>query len=116
VTTEEVAGHWTLTGKSLQAVAVDGFKPKQREEIFIEIYTNGTYKCHTISRADEEGHWSLQYNPNDHLKNALALRTSQDAISLLQIALDAQKMILWKSWGDPDEGVDLVYEKVERSR
>ena len=66
----------------------------------------------TVDREDEQGQWSLDYKPKNHFKNALVLRSSLDAVSSFNIALDSQKMIFWTSWEDPDQGIDLVFEKV----
>ena len=85
--------------------------------------SNGSYYCHTISprwkgkkyavdRIEEEGSWSLPYSATNHFRNELVLRNSRTVYSLC-IAQDSQKMVLWSSWGDPDDCIDLVYEKVE---
>jgi hypothetical protein len=116
VTAHEVAGRWVLTANSLKSLIIDGVIVRKGEEIFITIRSNGAYSSHIIidrkgARKDEEGRWSLEYTPKAHFKNALVFRTS-NAISSLSVALDSQKMILWRSWGDSDEGVDLVYEKL----
>ncbi len=111
-----------MTTNSLKSVTIDGFVPDKGEEVVITLHTNGSYSYHTIfphwdgtkravNREDEVGQWSLDYSPTNHFKNALVLRSSRDAVSSLQIALDSQRMILWTFLGDPDDGIDLVYEK-----
>jgi len=122
VTALEVVGRWTLTTNSLRSVMVDGFAPRKGEEVMITVRSNASYSCHMIfagwdgksrvvGRADAAGQWSLDYSSTSHFKNALVLR-SDDAVSSLYIALDSRRMILWSSWGDPDDGIDLVFEKV----
>ncbi len=88
VTAQEIVGRWLLTTNSLSAATVDGFKAQKNEEIAITIRSDGSYSSHTIfplsakigvvERKDEEGRWSLDYNPKNHFKNALMLRSSKD--------------------------------------
>ncbi len=120
VTSQEIVGRWVLTTNSLKSVMVDGFTLTNGEEVVIAIRTNGSYsshavllrwdeKRHVVDRMDKEGQWSLRYQPTNFFKNTLELRNSVD----LWVAQDSQKMILWSSWGDPDDGIDLVYEKMQ---
>jgi hypothetical protein len=124
VTAQEVVGHWVLTTNSIRSVRVDGFSPTNGEQVGFTVRSNGTYSCHIISprwdsnkhvvdKIDEEGRWSLDYSPTNVFRNALVLRSSHDSVSSVWIAQDSQRMILWTSWSDPDESIDLVYEKVE---
>ena len=123
VTSQELVGRWLLTSNSLKSVMIDGFTPNKGEEFVITLRSNNSYSFHTLSprwegsnggvdRVDEEGQWSVTYSATEHFRNKLVLRSSQDAGSTLNVALDSQTMILWRSWRDPDEGVDLVYQKV----
>jgi hypothetical protein len=102
---------------------VDGFMPNKSEEVVIMLRSNNSYSFHTLSprwdggkrvvdRVDGEGQWSVTYSATNVFRNELVPRSSQYAVSSLYVALDSQTMILWTSWGDPDEGDDLVYEKV----
>jgi hypothetical protein len=122
VTVQDVIGSWALTTNSLGAVAVDGFSPKPGEEVVVTVRSNASYTCHMIvprwdgkrvvDRADEEGQWSLDYSPTDHFKNRLVLRSSRGAGWSLYVGTDSGRMVLWKSWGDPDDGIDLVFQNV----
>jgi hypothetical protein len=121
VTAQEVAGRWEMTTNTLGAVMVDGFSPSAGEKVVITVRSNGSYSCHMIfprweskrivDRADEEGQWSLDYRPTNRFKNTLVLRSSRDADSSLYVATDSGRMVFWKSWGDPDDCIDLVFEK-----
>lgn len=124
VTAQEIVGRWVLTTNSLKSAMTDGFAPSNDEQVVITVRSNGSYSFHTIfprwdgarrvvDREDQEGRWSLDFSPKNHFKNALVFRSSRDAVSSIWIALDSQRMILWTFWDDPDEGVDLVYEKVQ---
>ena len=123
ITSQELVGRWVLTTNSLKSVMVDGFTPNKGEEVVITLRSNNSYSFHTMSprwdgskrvveRVDSEGQWSVTYAATNVFRNELVLRSSQEAVSFLYVALDSQTMILWTSWGDPDEGVDLVYQKV----
>ena len=116
-----------LTTNSLSSVMVDGYIPSTGEEVVITVRGDSSYSCHSIlfrrwdgksviDRVDEEGHWSVDYSPTNHFKNALVLRSSRGAVSSLWIALDSHRMVLWSCWGDPDAGIDLVYEKVQANQ
>lgn len=122
VTAQEVSGNWGLRTNNLPVLKVDGYVPKPGEEIFITLRTNLTYSCRMVERVfgtsgkariwQEEGTWSLYFNPRDFEgKNQLQLKTSQGGVSGLRIALDDGKMVLWGNWGDPDERIDLVFER-----
>lgn len=64
----------------------------------------------------EEGLWSLTYNPNAVFKNTLDLLSSSNSFSSVNVTLDANRLVLWASWGDPDDGIDLVYEKASEPK
>lgn len=123
VAAKEITGRWVLTTNSLNSVIIDGFAPNKGEELGFTVRSNGSYFRHTISpgwdgsnrvveRRTEEGLWSLTYNTNDVFRNTLFLRSSSNSFSSVKVALDANRLVLWTHWGDPDDGVDLVYEKV----
>ena len=122
VTAQEVAGHWLLTTNSVQSAMVDGFIAKKGEEVAITVRSNGSYSCHFISprhdasrrvdRDDDEGSWSLSYESKEHFKNKLVLSSDRSGISSLYIGLNSDRMVLWTYWGDPDDCIDLVFEKV----
>lgn len=124
VTEQEAVGHWVLSTNSLSSVAVDGFRPMQSEEVAITIRSNGSYSAHRLAlrwgetrqvdRWDESGKWSLDYESKRNFKNQILLRSTRDAGSFLWIAFHSERMVLWESWGDPDDGVDLVYEKAQK--
>jgi hypothetical protein len=121
VTAQEIAGRWVLTSNSLASVRVDGFTPTINEEIGITVRSDGSYSSHlisfpwgrknTVEREDSQGKWSLDYSPTNDFKNSLILRSSRGAVSSLFVVLDSQRMVLWTYWGDPDAGIDLVFEK-----
>jgi hypothetical protein len=122
VIAEEVVGHWVLTTNSVTSAMIGGFAPTNGEAVVIWVRSDGTYSSHMISRGwngsrttaqreDQDGKWSLDFTPSGLSKNALVFRTASDAVSSISIARDSQSMVLWRSWGDPDEGVDLVFRK-----
>ena len=122
VTATEMVGTWVLTTNSLAHLRVDGFMPNAGEHLGFIVRSNGSYSSHTVSprvsgskhvveRTVEEGTWSLAYNRTNVHRNTLFLRTAQDGVSYVQIALNADRLVLWKSWDDPDDGIDLVFEK-----
>ncbi len=123
ITAAEMIGTWVLTTNSLAHLRVDGFKPNAGEHLGFIVRTNGTYSSHTVlprftqskhggERTDQEGTWSLDYNQTNAYRNTLFFRTSQDSVSSVHIALDGDRLVIWESWGDPDDGIDLVFEKM----
>jgi hypothetical protein len=115
VTSQELVGRWVLSTNSLKNLMVDGFTPNKGEEVAITLRSNNSYSMHTLSpswdgrkrvvdRVDSEGRWAVTYAATKVFRNELVLRSSQDAVSFLYVALDSQTMILWKSWGRPRRG------------
>ena len=127
VAAHEIAGRWALTTNSLKSAINDGFAPNKGEELGFIVSSNGSYFRHAISPQSngskrvvemktEEGLWSLTYNPNAVFKNTLDLLSSSNSFSSVNVALDANRLVLWASWGDPDDGIDLVYEKASEPK
>ena len=115
VTTSEVAGTWVLTAKSERSLAVDGVTRKPNEEFAIVLKPDGSCSYHTLLRGgyvEKDGVWSARYDPRADFRNRLDFRFKDIAISM-NVALDLEGMVLWESWGDPDQGIDLVYRKKE---
>jgi|SRR5579883_973503 len=116
VTMAEIAGVWVLNRSSLTQLQADRFSPTNQERFFIVIHNDGTYYAHrpdrssglpvSVSRIDSSGVLSLSYNSTNIFRNRLTLGLQE-----FWIGKDGEKMIIWQSWGDPDEGVDMVYEE-----
>lgn len=122
VTVEEASGHWVLQTNELPALVVDGFVPKAGEEVFITLRTNGTYSCRMIAQSwsgtnavdviEEEGTWSMDYDATDYYRNRVYFtRIGNGGVWSIHVASDDGRMIFWTSWGDPDVGTDLVFER-----
>jgi hypothetical protein len=122
VTAQEVVGKWVLSTNSMRAIIIDGFQPMKGEQLSIIIRSNGSCffqqpvetrfgKKPVVGIVEGEGTWALKYDPKGHSKNSLLL-SSPKAGTYLSVASNANQIVLWKYWADPDEGIHLVYEKV----
>lgn len=113
VTTAEAEGRWVLSTESQEWMAVDGFIKNVSQEFAITLRRDGSCSYRTDLQGryvEKDGQWSLRYNPSDYYKNWLDFRFEDQVVSL-SIASDSSGMVLWESWGDPDDGFDLVYRK-----
>ncbi len=116
VTTNELAGRWVLSAESQKSMAVDGFAKKAGQEFTIVLRPDGSCSYHSVLQGhyvEKEGEWSIRYDPSDQYKNRLDFRFQDEVVWLTSVASDSSGMVLWQSWGDPDEGVDLVYRKLQ---
>lgn len=112
VTTTELTGTWVLSEESLKSIAVDGVIKKAGQEFEIILRADGSCSYRTILDGRfvrKEGKWSLRYDSSDYYRHQLDFQFESEAVSRMSIASDSEGLVLWESWGDPDEGIDLVY-------
>jgi hypothetical protein len=112
VTTTELTGTWVLSETSLKAMAVDGVIKKAGQEFEILLRADGSCSYRTVLGGRfvrKEGKWSLRYDSSDYYRHRLDFQFESEAVSRMSIASDSEGLVLWESWGDPDEGIDLVY-------
>ena len=112
VSSTELVGTWVLSEKSLKVIAVDGVIRNDGQEFEIILRADGSCSYRTILGerfVRKEGKWSLGYDSSDYYRHRLDFQFGSEAVSRMSIASDSEGLVLWESWGDPDEGIDLVY-------
>jgi hypothetical protein len=112
VTPTELVGTWVLSETSLKAMAVDGVIRKDGQEFEIILRPDGSCSYRTVLGGRfvrKEGKWSLRYDSSDYYRHRLDFQFGSEVVSRMSIASDSEGLVLWESWGDPDEGIDLVY-------
>ena len=117
LTKEEIVGSWSLTNDSLEQVRIDsGYVQDSGQQFLIQLHADGTYRLESIIQirmrvpayVTEEGTWSLTYSEEER-RNVLQL--TGKGRSAFSFDEDADGLILWTYWSDPDEGAMLRYRK-----
>jgi len=115
VTSGDLVGEWVLSDESLRSMAVDGHAPKAEEERTITLRADGSCAYRTFlgdgTYLKKDGRWTVRYSETESFKNRLDFHFGDLVISRMKVAMNAKRMVLWESWGDPDAGMDLVYYK-----